>query len=443
MNIKSKLITVLLSFIASPVFAATYPEFGGITLSKDTTAAQYIIYFFNLIVAVGAFIAVIMVIMAGIEWVTSSGNPSKIESAKSKIANTLIGVGVLVGSYFILNTINPQLTNIKIDDLTCSHGIVVSVKKSDGKITQECIDSSQNVLDTITSTIGWKIVGTPYLKVYTYSEPNYLGTIKEYDCRTGACSGSLDITGAKSIYFVPNDPGIYLYDNVDYKPGSRAHPISITTNLDLENPLNIFDNVTKSIDIVNPDQSKQKIMYQAVAFNDPGYVGKCAFIAKPVSDVNMATSEGYTDKIDNLSSIIVVKMNLDPLAISQDQGDVILYNTASCDKTDSSPDAVNKKSCRIQILTWSKGQINILDYCKNFNSGDEVQSFEITGAAGLVLSTGKVDSKKTSDGSGTSVCRYFSKQDISVGTCYTKLLESGLYVPGGIKPQSFIVIPDN
>lgn len=101
------------TFFLSPVYAAVdIQTIAGIP--KDATAAQFIVYFFNLAIAVGAFIAVVMIVMAGIEYVTAGGDASKIDGAKGKIRNTLLGLSVLLGSYMILNTINSGLTNIII-----------------------------------------------------------------------------------------------------------------------------------------------------------------------------------------------------------------------------------------------------------------------------------------------------------------------------------------
>jgi len=103
--------------ISSPVFAAvSIPTIAGIP--RDATAAEFIVYFFNLAIAVGGLIAVVIIISAGVEYITAQGEPGKIESAKKKIQNTLLGVAVLLASYIVLNIINPSLTTIKINDLS-------------------------------------------------------------------------------------------------------------------------------------------------------------------------------------------------------------------------------------------------------------------------------------------------------------------------------------
>lgn len=120
---KKTSITFLISLLGilfiSPVLAASsYPEIAGITIGPGTTATQFVVYFFNLAIAVGAFIAGAVLLMAGIDYVSSRGEPAKLESAKSKIKNAFLGLTILLASFIILTTINPALTNIKIDKLT-------------------------------------------------------------------------------------------------------------------------------------------------------------------------------------------------------------------------------------------------------------------------------------------------------------------------------------
>ncbi|MFA5071820.1 MAG: pilin [Candidatus Pacearchaeota archaeon] len=442
MNIKTITTTLFLLFIASPAFAAIqYPEFGGITISKTTTAAEYVVYFFNLVIALGAFAAVIMMVMAGIEWVTSSGNPSKIESAKGKIANTLFGVAVLIGCYLILNTINNQLLSVKIEDLSCSYGIVVSAKQaSDGKIERECIDSSQtNIENEIISTLEWRIPENYLLRVYAYSEPDYKGTITQINCKSGTCSGS--INGAKSIYFLSNTPGIYLYDDNSYTPRVKGYPFFVANSIpDLSK--NDFDNFTRSLEIINPDQEKQQIQYTAIVFKDQNYQGRCAFVAQSISDMDDYVEGYYTDSVgdDEISSIIVAKSNLDEDAINENRGKIILYTKTNCGKSDEDPtDQI--KACPIKIDSVASGQKDIFKECAAYKfdeNKDEVMSFEITGAAGLVLSTSKVG-----EGNEETYCMYFNKASLKEGTCYGTVRDTHIFTVGGETPKSFIIIPEN
>ena len=112
-------LTILLILIGvvtfSPVFAADTLIAG---MPAGATAAEVIVYFFNLGIALGGLFAVIMLIMAGMEYVSARGEPAKIDEAKKRIRNSLLGVVILLGSFIFLNIINPDLALIKINDLS-------------------------------------------------------------------------------------------------------------------------------------------------------------------------------------------------------------------------------------------------------------------------------------------------------------------------------------
>lgn len=75
--------------------------------------AEYIVYLFNFAVGAGAVLAFIIIASAGIKIVQSQGEPSKINEAKQKIINCFIGLAVLLTSYILLTTINPDIINIQ------------------------------------------------------------------------------------------------------------------------------------------------------------------------------------------------------------------------------------------------------------------------------------------------------------------------------------------
>jgi len=47
----------------------------------------------------------------GVRWLLSAGKPGEIEKAKAQITNAIFGLVLLLSSYVILNTINPDLIN--------------------------------------------------------------------------------------------------------------------------------------------------------------------------------------------------------------------------------------------------------------------------------------------------------------------------------------------
>ncbi len=87
-------------------------DFGG----KSTFAniGIFILSMYNYLVTVASIVAVIMIIVAGLQWVTSGGNSEAISSAKHRIGGAVVGLFIAYMSYFILNTINPNLVNFRI-----------------------------------------------------------------------------------------------------------------------------------------------------------------------------------------------------------------------------------------------------------------------------------------------------------------------------------------
>lgn len=87
-------------------------SFGG----KDTFASfpKFIKYMYKWSMVAASVLAVLMVIIAGIEYMMSMGNSSRVKSAKKKAVGAISGVILLAGSYVILNTLNPALVNLRI-----------------------------------------------------------------------------------------------------------------------------------------------------------------------------------------------------------------------------------------------------------------------------------------------------------------------------------------
>jgi len=433
MKNKALILTAALLLLISgvfPVFAADGTELiAGIP--KNASSAEVISYIFNLLVAIGSFIAVVIVIMAGIEWMTSEGNPSKVEGAKDKIKNTLLGVAVLIGSYLILGAINPSLTTIKINNLSCSNGIIVVKAGTDGSASKQvCIaDSTPSIGYTIESTGEWNFPADTLLAVYTYSEEKYTGTKTEYSCENGGCSGSFgNIAGAKSIYFLRNDPGFYLFDQTNFKTSAKPYPYHISKS---SPDLGEFSNFTGSIKKVDPNPAVDNSAYLGIGFTDPNYTGACTFIGENISNMNGPATEKYTSPIqtNSMSSMIVNKGYLGTNSFSPDKGTIILYSGADCGESSSSSTEI--KMCAINIFGVQK---NIKDQCPSWDNGDEVMSLWISGPIGIALST-------TEKGTGPyGKCRYF---DLSMmqGTCEDIRKYSDIFNPsGGIKPKSFITI---
>lgn len=77
------------------------PLQGGFSL----TGVNLITFTINTISLVGGTIALIMIIWSGIQIITSSGDPAKMARGKSRLFFAIIGLIVMLASYFIVNNV--------------------------------------------------------------------------------------------------------------------------------------------------------------------------------------------------------------------------------------------------------------------------------------------------------------------------------------------------
>jgi len=84
---------------------------------KGRTFIDYMIAIYKWSVTAIAIIAVIMIMIAGFQWMTAAGNASAIGQARSRISSSLIGLLLAVGAYSLLNFINPSLVHLRSLDL--------------------------------------------------------------------------------------------------------------------------------------------------------------------------------------------------------------------------------------------------------------------------------------------------------------------------------------
>jgi len=75
--------------------------------------AQRINNFYNWALGIGAIFALGIIVFGGILYITSAGNPDRLREARAWITAALVGLLVLFGSFLILKTLNPKLTNLE------------------------------------------------------------------------------------------------------------------------------------------------------------------------------------------------------------------------------------------------------------------------------------------------------------------------------------------
>ena len=75
--------------------------------------AKYIQSIYNYAIGIVGILAAVVLMYGGVIWLTAGGSPDKVNNAKSWIGASLTGLILALCSYMILNTINPDLVNLK------------------------------------------------------------------------------------------------------------------------------------------------------------------------------------------------------------------------------------------------------------------------------------------------------------------------------------------
>ena len=116
--------------IVKTVDLGTDPNYIDSPFLTDYLAAMY-----RYAVIVTTILATIVIIFAGVLWITSAGNTEQIGRAKKMIGRSITGLLLAVGSYTILWTINPQL--VEFGSLKILRVANISVEEALGKEDQD------------------------------------------------------------------------------------------------------------------------------------------------------------------------------------------------------------------------------------------------------------------------------------------------------------------
>ncbi len=105
-----------------PTLSVSIPEFPKFSTIKCDEGnsdcsipwiAEYIGAFFKYSILAITILAVVVLMMGGAMWLTAAGNSQRVSEAKTWVINSLGGLILSLGSFLLLNTINPDLTTLK------------------------------------------------------------------------------------------------------------------------------------------------------------------------------------------------------------------------------------------------------------------------------------------------------------------------------------------
>jgi len=124
MMIKNKAHIIILAFLflGKPfehiaALEVSYPEISGQGLTATSTIADFVRYLFNAGMFLGFFAVFLSLTIAGIMYFLSPVNVEMRTNAKDRFYGAISGLLILVLTYLILTTINPQLTILSVKGL--------------------------------------------------------------------------------------------------------------------------------------------------------------------------------------------------------------------------------------------------------------------------------------------------------------------------------------
>ena len=84
---------------------------GSAEVPVDTGFSLYAAELFWFLLSAAVILALVMLIIGGVEYVGSAGNTSLLGDAKGRMLNALLGLLLALSSWLILNLINPDLVD--------------------------------------------------------------------------------------------------------------------------------------------------------------------------------------------------------------------------------------------------------------------------------------------------------------------------------------------
>ncbi|MFH1036794.1 MAG: hypothetical protein V1756_01855 [Patescibacteria group bacterium] len=123
-------ISLIITFLCIAVFISAedrplevdYPKVPGLdiiptTVGQSDNLGFYAKYIFNFGIGIVGLVGFGVLLAGGIKYLTSAANPTAIKSAKDQMRSSFLGILLLLFSYLILTTINPQLVMFDVAGL--------------------------------------------------------------------------------------------------------------------------------------------------------------------------------------------------------------------------------------------------------------------------------------------------------------------------------------
>lgn len=225
-----------------------YPSFLS-NLRPGMPLKELVSTIFNFLLMIAGLAAFIMIVWGGVNYLTSVGDPSRMGDAQDQIFKAILGLIVMFASWMILNTINPQLVELKEPGMAeapkvnpvgapevvgyCAADTTYGVKLFPEKNYQPgttpllCLNNGQSIDKRTSSTYVYSVQVTGGTAVRIFDSNVFQGRnicfINAYQdlslCKRWGLGGKFDVwpDNVKSVKSIDADecrnPGITLEEN--------------------------------------------------------------------------------------------------------------------------------------------------------------------------------------------------------------------------------------
>ncbi len=161
-----------------------YPEINGIRPERTSFPFNlYVAYLFNFVLSLLGFLVLFSVVIGGIKYLTSAGNPENLKDARKQIFSALIGSFILLGSWLIISTINPyflELEELELEKIPFSRptrpGVIICNEEIDERIFDHDFELSHGIISDFYNKCfylsGYGSILEEINKIYTVSALN-------------------------------------------------------------------------------------------------------------------------------------------------------------------------------------------------------------------------------------------------------------------------------
>lgn len=316
------------------------PQIGEATISETPLLPEYVKYIFNFSITIAGLVAFLSLIYGGVRYLTSAGNPATMSDARDQIFAGIIGLIVILGSWVLLTTINPQLVviNPQLKESELTPGITPGIylcRDAGGANCEVFTNSTPSLGELNDSVASVKFVNPDNFSygAVLHEHDNYEGKIAV--CLGDGCNNGYNnvshVDGVSSVtLFVqsntPEGEGVTLYEIEEYNKrcGNECYQVCSSsggTCGDGCTGLLTFFGVGGAGHCWGPFQSSQPQLNTSedvwsIEINSPGkwlaalcrgdnYQGDCEVFT--TSDPNFDTGDSYLGSVP-MGSVVVLSI---------------------------------------------------------------------------------------------------------------------------------------